>query len=99
MALLWSIFFEVWLCILMNSLFRCPHFPLLETKGRNGGYNFYPMEVCIVSDNQRVKTHQQTPRQAQEMIKVHLLECAVFYIWIYFRSALLHQHFLANRLK
>lgn len=34
--------------------------------------NYYPMEVLIVCENQRVSQAQQTPNQVQSMIRVRL---------------------------
>uniref|UniRef100_A0A915EKU9 PAZ domain-containing protein n=1 Tax=Ditylenchus dipsaci TaxID=166011 RepID=A0A915EKU9_9BILA len=48
-----------------------PNAPYLNAKSE-AAKNF-PMEVCTVADNQRVKNLQQTPRQVQEMIR----RCAV----------------------
>ncbi|KAI1727830.1 piwi domain-containing protein [Ditylenchus destructor] len=50
-----------------------PTLPLVKARGKDGKFSYFPMEVCTVSDSQRVKTQQQTPRQVQEMIK----KCAV----------------------
>lgn len=54
----------------------------------DGGICNFPMEVCIISDNQRVKPHQQTAKQAQDMIKVNLFwvvfkQCFIFKITLF----------------
>lgn len=48
---------------------KYPNVPLVETSGRDGS-RYYPMEMCYVCDNQRVKTEQQTPLMTQKTIKV-----------------------------
>lgn len=50
---------------------KYPNAPLVETAGRDGARH-YPMELCFVCDNQRVKTDQQTPMMTQKTIKVYL---------------------------
>ncbi|KAI1718340.1 piwi domain-containing protein [Ditylenchus destructor] len=51
-----------------------PTLPLIKARGKNEfKSSYFPMELCYVADNQRVKTNQQTPKQVQEMIK----KCAI----------------------
>jgi hypothetical protein len=52
-----------------NIELKEPNIPLVETRGPS----YFPIELCIVSDSQRVKTDQQTSRMMQEMIRVCLL--------------------------
>jgi hypothetical protein len=53
--------------------FRYRQAPLVVARVREGDDNFYLMELCRIQPDQRVKTHQQTSKQSQEMIK----KCAV----------------------
>uniref|UniRef100_A0A915EA06 PAZ domain-containing protein n=1 Tax=Ditylenchus dipsaci TaxID=166011 RepID=A0A915EA06_9BILA len=46
-----------------------PTAPLIECKGRRGAVLYFPMELCFVCENQRVKTEQQTPAMTQISIR------------------------------
>ncbi|KAI1719139.1 piwi domain-containing protein [Ditylenchus destructor] len=50
-----------------------PNTPLVESGRSEDKMRFFPLEVCTVSDNQRVKTHQLSPMMTQASIK----KCAV----------------------
>ncbi|KAI1713384.1 piwi domain-containing protein [Ditylenchus destructor] len=52
-----------------NVTLQYPDACMLEALGRGREKSFYPLELCYISDNQRVKGAQQTPMQVQQMIK------------------------------
>ncbi|KAI1701124.1 piwi domain-containing protein [Ditylenchus destructor] len=52
-----------------NLTLQFPDAVMIEALGRDREKSFFPLEVCIISDNQRVKGLQQTPMQVQQMIK------------------------------
>jgi hypothetical protein len=43
--------------------FRHPEMPLIIRTRPNQDNGYYPMELCRILDNQRVKGDQQTPQQ------------------------------------
>lgn len=68
-------------CVSVGSskvMFRYPKAPLIEAKFSGGRTDYFPMELVLVSDNQRVRSHQQTPLQTQQMIKVGVLPKRVY---------------------
>ncbi|KAI1702581.1 PAZ domain-containing protein [Ditylenchus destructor] len=48
-----------------------PNAPLVESGRSEDKMRYFPLEVCTVSDNQRVKTHQLSPAMTQASIKVY----------------------------
>uniref|UniRef100_A0A915MBD8 PAZ domain-containing protein n=1 Tax=Meloidogyne javanica TaxID=6303 RepID=A0A915MBD8_MELJA len=53
--------------------FKYPNLPLIVNKYKTlqntDGIRYFPMEVCVIQDNQRVTTHQQDPQATREMIR------------------------------
>jgi len=49
-----------------HVLSRYPNLPLIVNKYKTlqntDGIRYFPMEVCVIQDNQRVTTHQQDPQ-------------------------------------
>lgn len=50
-----------------------PNTPLIKARGKDHSISYFPMELCFLCDNQRIKTNQQTSKMVQAMIK----KCAV----------------------
>ncbi|VDD95129.1 unnamed protein product [Enterobius vermicularis] len=53
-----------------NFILRFPQLPLLVNRKANGRESYFPMELCYILENQRVKQKQQTAVQIKEMRKV-----------------------------
>nr|CAD2198056.1 unnamed protein product [Meloidogyne enterolobii] len=53
--------------------FKYPNLPLIVNKYKSlqnaDAIRYFPMEVCVIQDNQRVTTHQQDPQATREMIR------------------------------
>lgn len=56
-----------------NLTLKEPNTPLIKARGKDNSISFFPMELCFLCDNQRIKTNQQTSKMIQAMIK----KCAV----------------------
>lgn len=56
-----------------NLNLKEPNTPLIKARGKDNSISFFPMELCFLCDNQRIKTNQQTSKMTQAMIK----KCAV----------------------
>ena len=56
-----------------NITLQSPNTPLVKARGKDNSVSFFPMELCFLCDNQRIKTNQQTAKMVQAMIK----KCAV----------------------
>jgi len=62
--------FYLFIFIIVAIHFSQPFVPLVVARGKDNTLSYFPMELCYVVDNQRLKTNQQTSNQVQEMIKV-----------------------------
>uniref|UniRef100_A0A915MEB3 PAZ domain-containing protein n=1 Tax=Meloidogyne javanica TaxID=6303 RepID=A0A915MEB3_MELJA len=53
--------------------FKYPNLPLIVNKYKSvqnaDAIRYFPMEVCVIQDNQRVTTHQLDPQATREMIR------------------------------
>ena len=57
--------FDSILCLISS-----PYYPLVESFGRNRQKIHLPVELCLVCDNQRLKTSQMVSTVTQKMIRV-----------------------------
>ncbi|KAI1697164.1 piwi domain-containing protein [Ditylenchus destructor] len=46
-----------------------PNIPLIEVGRSKDNIRYFPMEICNVADNQRVKVHEISPKMAQVIIR------------------------------